>query len=91
VRVRAGAAFVIELAPGERIAVIGFDYRHALGWARWESGLRSDQVIIVGEPTQLRGVPHGVRFVLLGGFYERRNWREFADMLRARNAQEVVW
>jgi hypothetical protein len=82
---------VIELAPGERIAVIGFDYRSALHWARWESGLRSDQVIVAGHPYHLRGVAHRVRFVLVDGFYERRDWREFADALRSRDARQIVW
>lgn len=81
----------IELEPGERIAVIGFDYRSTLHWARWESGLPSDRMIIVGDPRHLRGVPQGIRFVLLDGFYARRNWREFSDMLRARSARQIVW
>lgn len=82
---------MIELAPGERIVVVGFDYRQALHWARWESGLRADQVIVVGDPSQLRGLPHGIRFVLVDGFYDRRDWREFSDMLRTRDAQRIVW
>lgn len=81
----------IELEPGERIAVIGFDYRSTLHWARWESGLPSDRMIIVGDPSHLRGVPRGLRFVLLDGFYDRRNWREFSDSLRSRGARQIVW
>lgn len=82
---------MVELAVGERIAVIGFDYRQALHWARWESGLPLDRVIVVGDPRHLRGVPSGIRFVLLDGFYDRRNWREFSDSLRSRGARQIVW
>jgi hypothetical protein len=82
---------VIEVAPGERIVVIGGDYRQAMNWARWESGLRSDQVIVVGDPCRLRGLVRGTRFVLLTGFYNRRNWREFSDMLRLRDARQIMW
>lgn len=82
---------MIELEAGERIAVIGFDYRQALHWARWESGLPLDRVIVVGDPRHIMGVSRGLRFVLLDGFYDRRNWREFSDSLRSRGARQIVW
>jgi hypothetical protein len=81
---------MIEVAPGERIVVIGGDYRQAMNWARWESGLHTDQVVLVRRAADLLGLPRGLRYVLVGLCWERADWPEISGQLRAREARQIT-
>lgn len=79
---------MIELGPGERLVVIGGNAAEAVRWAR-ECGLNPWQVIPISHVSQLRGLPEGVKYTLVGSWAQRRDWPELDDTLRTRQAQQM--
>lgn len=79
---------MIELGPGERLVVIASCSAEARRWAVGQ-GYLPRQVIPLVDSGQLRGLPWGIKYVLVGGWARRRDWPELDDTLRARQARQM--
>jgi hypothetical protein len=75
---------VIELADGERVAVIAGSYAQACRWIH-DQGLPRSRMIYVAGLHSLRGLARGLKYAMVGTWYDRYRMEELAEM-RARLA-----